>query len=145
MKDECDTFSKKETASEQTNNNVSNNSANNHTSTDNSTPKYYYLNRLNNIKSNYANAYDNLVSTSEIREMASREYSDWDNLLNQIWGTLKEQLPSSVMRNLTTERKSWINRKGSKSKRIVIATRNNEPYRKYILSVRYNKGKMLLF
>lgn len=118
LKDECDTLYKKETASEQTNNNVSNNSANNHTSTDNSTPKYYYLNRLNNIKSNYANAYDNLVSTSEIREMASREYSDWDNLLNQIWGTLKEQLPSSVMRNLTTEQKSWIKQKEARAKEL---------------------------
>lgn len=122
LKDECDTLSKKEdekeTASEQTNNNVSNNSINNHTNTDNSTPKYYYLNRLNNIRANYANAYDNLVSTSEIREMASREYSDWDNLLNQIWGTLKEQLPTSVMRNLTTEQKSWIKQKEARAKEL---------------------------
>ncbi|WP_455539675.1 lysozyme inhibitor LprI family protein [Terrisporobacter sp.] len=124
LKDECDTLIKKEAqkaekeevdiGKKQTKSNNEKSNSDMH----DSTPKYYYLDELKDIETKY----DNVGYDLSIDEQA---YSDWDNALNQIWATLKNQLPVGVMHNLTVEQKFWIKQKEAKANALSIDERIN--------------------
>ena len=46
------------------------------------------------------------------REVSGTNYQMWDKVLNQIYGDLKNQLPSSEMNDLTIKQRQWIKDNG---------------------------------
>ncbi|WP_338753308.1 lysozyme inhibitor LprI family protein [Bacillus sp. FJAT-52991] len=47
-------------------------------------------------------------TTVEVREAESERYKRWDDALNEIYGVLKQQLPSNEMEQLRTAQRKWI-------------------------------------
>ncbi|WP_203363900.1 lysozyme inhibitor LprI family protein [Bacillus sp. REN10] len=47
-------------------------------------------------------------TTVEVREAESERYKRWDDLLNEIYGVLKQQLSSNEMEQLRTAQRKWI-------------------------------------
>lgn len=50
----------------------------------------------------------NPVGTTEIIEFSSGAYTMWDDLLNEIWGVLGEEMPKSNFEQLRKEQLEWI-------------------------------------
>ncbi|MGM7636755.1 lysozyme inhibitor LprI family protein [Bacillus sp. Hm123] len=47
-------------------------------------------------------------TTVEVREAESKRYKRWDDALNEIYGALKQQLPSNEMEQLRKAQRKWI-------------------------------------
>lgn len=77
--------------------------------------KHYYLSKLNELEIKEYNYMinENPQTTLEIMECTNNMYNMWDDLLNDIWGVLKEQLSSNEMKELTFLEKQWIKDKES--------------------------------
>lgn len=90
-------------------NTKSNNSANSNRS-DMSAKKIEYLNRLASIQDDINNR-PKPYSTVDIVSARSREYQDWDNILNEIYGYLRENLPSDEFEALKQDEIRWIKEK----------------------------------
>ncbi|MDV4149868.1 lysozyme inhibitor LprI family protein [Clostridium sp. AL.422] len=76
-----------------------------------SSKKNEYLERLNQLEaeldSSLKKKYDSGI-TLEMTEAASKEYEQWDYMLNDIYSYLREILTSEEMDKLTEEQLNWI-------------------------------------
>ncbi|UOQ49774.1 DUF1311 domain-containing protein [Gracilibacillus caseinilyticus] len=70
--------------------------------------KETYLNRLNetNEKTESMEAEDS--STYALKDVAHKQYKAWDDLLNEIYGVLEEQLAAEEMTQLREAQRDWI-------------------------------------
>lgn len=81
--------------------------------------KQFYLNKLDELAKNLEETRDERYAgptTLDINEAASDEYKQWDDILNEIYSVLEEQLSKEDMDKLRAEEINWINIKESKSK-----------------------------
>ncbi|MEC2074482.1 lysozyme inhibitor LprI family protein [Metabacillus fastidiosus] len=72
--------------------------------------KNEYLQKLAKVESSFGDL-DHLYesgTTYELKEAEGEVYKRWDNLLNEIYGELKKQLPASEMNELRNEQREWI-------------------------------------
>lgn len=82
---------------------------------------YYgsYINKLNELdnklKISLKEKYES-PKTNDMTEAASEEFSQWDNMLNEIYSILEQQLPKDEMDKLREEELNWINTKEKKAK-----------------------------
>src|SRR5690625_1375145 len=53
----------------------------------------------------------NAISSSESRGLAKQCYDLWDDLINEVWGVIKEQLPESEFEQLRQAQIKWIQEK----------------------------------
>ncbi|VYU61571.1 DUF1311 domain-containing protein [Clostridium tertium] len=79
--------------------------------------KQIYLDKLNELQANLDTSlkakYDSGV-TLEMVEAASEEYEKWDDMLNEVYFKLKEQLSEDEMDKLTQEELNWIQTRDEK-------------------------------
>lgn len=54
-------------------------------------------------------------TTLDMREAAGIEYTSWDDLLNEVYGVLQEQLPEEEMDKLRAEQIEWLTIRDSKA------------------------------
>lgn len=77
-----------------------------------------YLMKANDISANISQMYyergineygdNSYVDSGVYTEAQQIRYNKWDNLLNEIWGVLKEQLPKNQMDELLKTQRQWI-------------------------------------
>ncbi|MGE7718326.1 Uncharacterized conserved protein YecT, DUF1311 family [Priestia megaterium] len=89
-----------------TNASSTNNSATTSSSSTSST-KEQYLSLLNETAA-HEQPLSDMDSDYKRREVSGNNYQMWDKVLNQIYGDLKNQLPSSEMNDLTIKQRQWI-------------------------------------
>lgn len=81
--------------------------------------KETYLEKYNKLAeelSTLERSYSNSSTETEKKELANKEYSKWDEFLNEIWTTLKSNMESSEFEALTQVQISWITEKESIAK-----------------------------
>lgn len=80
--------------------------------------KQIYKDKLDNIQLGLKDL-DALYAgnTIEMKSAASQEYERWDKALNEIYGVLKQQLPSDDMSKLKAEQIKWISDRDDKAKK----------------------------
>ena len=61
-------------------------------------------------------AEDATLTQSDMNELSQEIYIIWDDLLNELWGILKENLDQETMDKLLKEQRTWIADKESKVK-----------------------------
>lgn len=80
--------------------------------------KNEYLKQLNQLEneldSSLKEKYDSGI-TLEMSEAASKEYKQWDYMLNDIYSYLRQILTSEEMNKLTEEQLNWINLRDKKA------------------------------
>lgn len=85
---------------------------------ENNTTKQIYLDKLNELEANLnislKEEYDSGI-TLEMIEAASEEYEKWDEMLNEVYLKLAEQLSETEMNSLTEEELNWIKIRDEKS------------------------------
>lgn len=54
------------------------------------------------------------LSQAEMNEISGNIYTEWDNVLNEIWGMIKYRLPEAEFQKLLEEQRSWIKEKDAK-------------------------------
>lgn len=59
---------------------------------------------------------DASLKQMEMNMLASEMYQVWDDLLNELWGILKETLDEDVMEDLLKEQRAWITDKEAEVK-----------------------------
>lgn len=99
--------------------NSSSNESNTESSQDTVSQKQMYLNKLNTLADNLDETRDERYAgptTLDITEAASDEYKQWDDILNEIYSVLEQQLSQEDMDKLRAEEIEWINTKELKSK-----------------------------
>ena len=83
-----------------------------------SSTKQIYLEKLNkldeDLNKSLKEKYDSGI-TLQMVEAGSEEYSQWDNILNEIYSELKQQLTEKEMDKLTEEELNWIKIRDEKS------------------------------
>ncbi|MCM3763711.1 lysozyme inhibitor LprI family protein [Neobacillus niacini] len=69
-----------------------------------------YLKKLNATKKEMDEMRNNPIdnTTFALKKVEGDLYDVWDGLLNEIYGVLKEQLPSEEMEQLRKEQREWI-------------------------------------
>lgn len=55
------------------------------------------------------------VSTNEVNDFLYRVYTMWDDLLNEIWDVLEEEMPASEFEALRIDQRKWIEEKEAKA------------------------------
>lgn len=81
--------------------------------------KQIYLNKLDELAKNLDATRDKRYAspvTLDLINAANDEYKQWDDILNEIYSLLEEQLSQGDMDKLREEEIEWINSKESKSK-----------------------------
>ena len=81
--------------------------------------KQIYLNKLNQLDENLKETHDKRYAspvTLDLINAANDEYKQWDDILNEIYSLLEEQLSQEDLDKLRAEEIEWINSKESKSK-----------------------------
>ncbi|MGN8648125.1 lysozyme inhibitor LprI family protein [Gracilibacillus sp. HCP3S3_G5_1] len=70
--------------------------------------KETYLNKLHNTneRTEKMEAVDS--STYALKDVAHNQYKEWDDLLNEIYGVLEDQLSAEEMSKLREEQRDWI-------------------------------------
>ena len=85
--------------------------------------KQIYLEKLNELETNLNESlkerYDSGI-TQQMLEAGSEEFEKWDNMLNEIYSILKEQLTTEEMDKLTAEELNWINGRDEKVKQLMM-------------------------
>ena len=78
--------------------------------------KQIYLEKLNELEANLDISLKEKYSgtTLEMVEAGSEEYEQWDNILNEIYSELKQQLSEEDMKKLTEEELTWIKSRDEK-------------------------------
>lgn len=74
--------------------------------------KQMYLNKLNELDENLEETRDERYAgptTLDLIKAASDEYKQWDDILNEIYFVLEQQLPQEDMDKLREEEIEWIN------------------------------------
>lgn len=83
--------------------------------------KQDYINKLDKIQSKLllSEEYKNSESgvTNKMLTYTSKEYTEWDSTLNEIYNLLKQHLPSDEMKKLNTEELQWITEKENTAKK----------------------------
>ncbi|WP_121604660.1 lysozyme inhibitor LprI family protein [Virgibacillus sp. Bac332] len=72
--------------------------------------KDQYLKKLNDTKNEVEEMRKNPIddTTYALKKVEGDAYDIWDELLNEIYGALKEQLPKEEMDQLRKEQREWI-------------------------------------
>jgi uncharacterized protein YecT (DUF1311 family) len=70
--------------------------------------KEEYLIRLNDTKKEAEELEATDSSTYALKKVENDRWDTWDQLLNEIYGVLKEQLPPEEMDQLKEEQRNWI-------------------------------------
>lgn len=81
--------------------------------------KQIYLNKLNQLDENLKETHDKRYAspvTLDLINAANDEYKQWDDILNEIYSLLEEQLSQEDLDKLRAEEIEWINIKELKSK-----------------------------
>lgn len=73
-----------------------------------------YTNLENTLKVELEDKYSTGV-TLDLREATAIEYESWDNLLNEIYGVLNEQLSVDEMESIKDEQINWLHIRDSKA------------------------------
>jgi uncharacterized protein YecT (DUF1311 family) len=91
--------------------------------------KSIYLNMMDSLDTKLSNEFAGLTIGVDIHNATVIEYNAWDNMLNEIWGILKKQLPESEMSTLTKKQVEWISYKenAAKSAAAEFSTGSNAP------------------
>lgn len=80
-------------------------SSNNNTEAD---LKERYLKKLNDTKKETEELKATDSSTYALKKVENDRWEKWDELLNDIYGALKEHLPSNTMDQLREEQRNWL-------------------------------------
>jgi len=56
-------------------------------------------------------------TTFAMRVYAGKQYTEWDKVLNEIYGVLKQQLSADDMKKLETEESKWIKEKEARAEK----------------------------
>ncbi|BDH60362.1 hypothetical protein MTP04_04920 [Lysinibacillus sp. PLM2] len=82
----------------------------NDTINNNESLKDAYLKKLNDTKTEMEEMRNNPISSSTyaLKEVENEIYIVWDDLLNEIYGVLQQQLPKEEMDKLKEEQRNWI-------------------------------------
>lgn len=67
-----------------------------------------YLQKLNATKKELEEVEPTDSSTYALKAAENARWETWDNLLNEIYGVLKEQLPPEEMDQLREEQRNWL-------------------------------------
>lgn len=78
--------------------------------------KKNYINKLNEIKEETEGSITG-ETDYEMRNQACNIYKEWDNALNDIYGTLKAKLPKDKFKQLEKDEVRWIKEKEAKAKK----------------------------
>ncbi|GAA0607470.1 hypothetical protein GCM10009001_25990 [Virgibacillus siamensis] len=78
--------------------------------------KETYLKKLNETKSEMENLEATDPSTYAMKKVENDRYDTWDELLNEIYGVLKKQLPAEEMDQLRNEQRDWIEHRDDAAK-----------------------------
>lgn len=70
--------------------------------------KETYLNKLHNTNERTENIKPVDSSTYALKDVAHNQYEEWDDLLNEIYGVLEDQLSAEEMSKLREEQRDWI-------------------------------------
>lgn len=70
--------------------------------------KEEYLQRLSDTKAEIDQFKETDSSTYALKKVANDKWRIWDELLNEIYGVLQEQLPKDQMDRLREEQRNWI-------------------------------------
>lgn len=97
------------------NNKVSSDAKSNNTNQ--KSKKQEYKAKLDNIELEFKGFSDASATTYDMYQEACREYKQWDDVLNEIYGVLKAQLPASDMKKLQNEELQWIKDRDAKAKK----------------------------
>ncbi|MFD6508444.1 lysozyme inhibitor LprI family protein [Bacillus sp. NPDC060175] len=79
--------------------------------------KAEYITKLNSIEESLKKLdylYENGITT-EMKEGEGKRYEAWDKALNEIYGVLKMQLPTSEMNTLREKQREWITYRDQKA------------------------------
>lgn len=71
-----------------------------------------YIQKLKDLEIQLENAYSQVYengSNSEMIEAEHEKYTQWDYMLNEIYGELKKYLPKDEMNQLREKQRNWIN------------------------------------
>ena len=76
-----------------------------------------YINRLNEVEESMSDLDDLYAgSTIEMKEAASQCLERWDNMLNEIYALLRQQLSTSASNDLKNKQVEWIKYRDQKAK-----------------------------
>lgn len=76
--------------------------------------KQIYIDKINRISEETRENYGS--TTLEIHKISNEHFKIWDDLLNEIYGILKQQLSENDMNNLQKEELQWIEYRDNKAK-----------------------------
>lgn len=78
---------------------------------------HYYLDKYTKLEKELKDSLEEKYNgtTVDMREAASIEYTSWDDLLNEIYGVLEEQLSEEKMDKLRAEQIEWLTIRDSKA------------------------------
>lgn len=107
--EKVDTDSNKANKTEDTSKNVPVKDEDPSTNNTNSILKQEYLKKLNITKNKVEELEASDSSTFALKKVENDRWEIWDELLNEIYGVLKEQLPPDEMERLREEQRNWIN------------------------------------
>ena len=79
--------------------------------------KQEYKAKLDNIDLEFKGFDNASATTHDMYQEACKEYKQWDDALNEIYGVLKAQLPASDMKKLQNEEIQWIKDRDAKAKK----------------------------
>ena len=119
------TATNKSNAAEQTTSNNQEKSNTNNQSSSNTqsnnfnqqSKKQEYKAKLDNIELEFKGFNDASATTNDMYQEACKEYKQWDDALNEIYGVLKVQLSASDMKELQSEEIRWIKDRDAKAKK----------------------------
>lgn len=75
-----------------------------------------YINRLNQVEESMSDLEDLYGgSTIEMKEATGQSYERWDNMLNEIYSLLRQQLSTSVADDLKNKQVEWIKYRDKKA------------------------------
>lgn len=77
--------------------------------------KESYLEKLNDTKNETEEMEATDSSTFAYKKLENDRWDIWDNLLNDIYGVLNEQLPPKEMDQLKEEQRNWINHRDDRA------------------------------
>ena len=78
--------------------------------------KQEYIKKLDNIELGFKDFDKSEKTTKDMRDHANERYKQWDVVLNEIYGVLKNQLSVNDMKNLQDEEIQWIKKRDAKAK-----------------------------
>lgn len=113
----ADVNKKEEQSNEEENTSISSGDIeNNNTSID--SMKQIYLEKLNKLEKDLDKSLREKYASPKTQDMidaANKEYSEWDNMLNEICTKLEEELPKDEMYKLRDEELAWIEARDKKA------------------------------